>query len=69
MENDRIAKSVYVGECTGSHSMGRLQKRCIDTVKDFLRKRGLDVRQTMRMVHDRSVFRGFVGGVAQGLNP
>ena len=22
-ENDRIAKRVYVGECAGSHSMGR----------------------------------------------
>ena len=28
MENDRIAKRVYVGECVGSHSVGRLQKRC-----------------------------------------
>ena len=23
MENDRIAKMVYVGECAGSHSVGR----------------------------------------------
>ena len=23
MENDRIAKRVYVGECAGSHSLGR----------------------------------------------
>ena len=27
MEKDRIARSVYVGECAGSHSVGRLLKR------------------------------------------
>ena len=35
MENNRIAKRVYVGESAGSHSMGKLQKRWIYTVKDF----------------------------------
>ena len=41
MENDRIAKRVYVGECAGSRSVGRPRKRWIDTVKECLRKRGL----------------------------
>ena len=45
MENDRIAKRVYVEECAGSHSVGRLWKRWIDTMKDCLQKRGLDERQ------------------------
>ena len=27
MENDRIAKVVYAGECVGSHSVGRPRKR------------------------------------------
>ena len=27
MENDRIAKRVYVGECAGSHSASRPQKK------------------------------------------
>ena len=62
MENDRIAKRVYVGECAGSRSVGRPRKRWIDTVKDCLRKRGLDVREARRMVHNRSVWRGFVRG-------
>ena len=48
MESDRIAKSFYVGECAGSHSVGRLQKRWIDAMK----KRGLNVRQARRMVQD-----------------
>ena len=34
IENDRIAKSVYVGECAGSGSVGRPRKREIDTVKE-----------------------------------
>ena len=41
MENDRIAKRVYVGERAGSRSMGRPRMRRIDTVKDSLKKRGL----------------------------
>ena len=59
-ENDRIAKRVYVRECAGSHSVGRPWERWIDTVKDWLRKGGLNGRQARRMVHDRSEFRGFV---------
>ena len=45
-----IAKRVYIGVCVGSGSVGRLQKRWIDTMKECLRKMGLDVRQTWRMV-------------------
>ena len=54
MENDRIAKRVYVGECDDSCSVGRPRKRWIDSMKDSLMKRGLDVRQARRMVQDRS---------------
>ena len=39
MEKDRTDKSVYVGECAGSSSVGRPRKRWIDTVKEYLRKR------------------------------
>ena len=45
---------VYVGECADSRSVGRKLNRWIDTLKDFLRKRGLGVRQARRMVKDRS---------------
>ena len=34
MENDRIAKRVYVEECDGSPSVGRPRKGWNDTVKD-----------------------------------
>ena len=73
MEKNRIAKRVYVGECAGTHSVGRPRKRWIETMKDCLRKRGLDVKQTRRMVQDRREWQGFVRGsawgIARGMNP
>ena len=45
----------------GSHSLGRPRKRWIDTVKECLKKRGLDIRQARRMVQDRSQWRWFDG--------
>ena len=67
MENDRFAKRVYVGECAGSRSVGRTRKRWIDTLKDLLRKRGLNVRQARRLVQDRSEWREFVRGNTWGI--
>ena len=47
-------------ECAGSRSMGRPRKSWIHTVKECLKKRGLDARQARRMVQDRSKWWGFV---------
>ena len=58
MENDKIRKRVYLVVCVGSRSAVRVQKRWIDTVKDCLRKRDLDVKQARRMVQDRSRWGG-----------
>ena len=55
MENDRIDKKVYAEECAGSHSVDIPRKRWIDTVKDCLKKRGLDVGHARRMVHARGM--------------
>ena len=72
MEIDRIEKRVYLGECAGSRSVSRPRKRWIDTVKECLRKKGLEVRQAIRM-HDRSEWLGFLRrnawGVVRGINP
>ena len=59
-----LLRGVYVGKCASSRSVGRQRRRMIDTVKDCLKKRGLDVRQGRRMVHERSVWQGFVRGNA-----
>ena len=50
----------YVGVCAGSRSVGRPRKIWIDTVKEFLRKRGLDIKQARRMLQDMSEWRRFV---------
>ena len=66
MERDRIAKSL-LGVCAGNRSVGRPRKRWIDTVKEGLRKRGLDVRLARRVVQDRSEWWGFVRGSTWGV--
>ena len=50
MKRYRGAKTVYVGECADSLSMGKPQKRWIDTMKECLKKRGLDIRQAGRII-------------------
>ena len=73
VEKGRIAKRIFVGECAGIRSVGMPRKRWIDTMKECLKKRGLDVRQARRMVQDRSEWWGFVmgnaWGVTRGMNP
>ena len=44
IENDRIAKRDYVRECAIKYSVDRPWKRWIDTMKESLKNRGLDVR-------------------------
>ena len=48
-------------------TVGRPRKRWIDTVKDYLKERCLDVWQARRMVHGKSEWREFVKGNAWGL--
>ena len=48
MESDGFAKRICVGECAGRRSLDRQRKRWIDTVKDCLRTRALNVRETKR---------------------
>ena len=52
IENNRITNRVDVGGRGGSRPVGRSRKRYIETVKDCLRKRVLNVRQARRMVQD-----------------
>ena len=69
MENDRIAKRLYVGEFVGSRSVGRSRERRINTVKDWLKKRGLDVRQRRRMVQDGAGMAEVCEGEYMGHSP
>ena len=67
MENYTIAKSFYVGKYSGSQLMGRARRKWIDTLKNCLKKKGLDVRQAKRMVHDKNVWGRFARGNALGV--
>ena len=55
MENNRIAKRVYIEECAGSCSMGMLWKRWIDIVKESLRKRNLRTSKSLFYKHSFAV--------------
>ena len=66
MQKNRIAKRVCVGECAGIRSLGRSRKRWMDTVKDCLIKRGLDIWQARRMAE---VFEGKCMGLSPGDEP
>ena len=61
MENDRIAKRVYVRECVGSYLVAQLWKRWNDS------------GQARKMVYDRNEWREFVmvnaWGIAQRMDP
>ena len=48
MENDKVAKRVYVGECVGSRLVGRLRNRWIDSVNDYVKKRFFNIGQAKR---------------------
>ena len=70
IERGMIAMRVHVGEFVGSRSVGTPRKRWIDTVKECLKKRGVDVRQARRMVQERSEFvRGKCMGHLPGDEP
>ena len=57
----------YIKKCAGKYSVSRPRKILIDTMKDCLRKRGLDVKQARRMVQGRSVWWEFVRSNAWGV--
>ena len=44
MEKNRISKTIYVRESISSHSVDKSWKRKIDTLKECLKKKVLDVR-------------------------
>ena len=51
MENGRIAKRVYMGECADSYSAGRSRKRWTDIVKGYYKK-SFHITQASRMVYE-----------------
>ena len=69
MKNDSIAKRVYVEECAGSRSVGWPQKRCIDTVKDCLKKKfGKQGKWFMTGVNGEDFLTGNMWDISRGMN-
>ena len=58
MGNCMDGERVYKEECVGFRQVGPLQKRCVDSVKECLKKRGVDVRQAKRTIQWRRFVRG-----------
>ena len=67
MENDMIAKKLYMGECVASRLVGQPRKRWIDSLKGCLKKIGMNVGQARRMGYDKNEWREFVRGNAWGI--
>ena len=67
MENDRIAKGVYVGVCVGCQLVGQLCRKWIDSVNECLKKICLNVGQERKMVYDMNEWWEFVKGNAWGI--
>ena len=65
MGSDIITKRVYIGECAVSCSLGRPQKRWVDTV-ECLKKRGLSAKQGK---WSRIGVKGVCEGECMGRNP
>ena len=63
MENDGIARRVYVGD-VGSHLVGRPQKWWIDSVNGCL-----NLGLARKMMYDRNEWQEFVRGECLGHSP
>ena len=67
---------MYKTEYVGQRIRGRSPKRWRESVQELMNKRGLNLREAERLVHDRNAWRGYVrgnawgaGNAAPGMNP
>jgi hypothetical protein len=63
MDVNRLVKRMYNSECVGDRPVGRPKKRWIESLKECLTERNVSLVEARRIVHDRSVWRGFCKGV------
>src|SRR5678816_2521990 len=66
MDDSRLVKRMYSGECAGYRPAGRPKKKWIDSVKEFLEERNVSLPKAKRKVHNKSEWRGFVKGYGCG---
>src|SRR5678816_1567325 len=53
MNDSRLVKRMYSGECVGNRPAGRPKKKWIESVKECLQERNVSLAEARRKVHDR----------------
>src|SRR5678815_731318 len=66
MNDSRLVKRMYSGECARNRPAGRPKKKWIESVMECLQERNVSLSQARRKVHDRREWRGFVRGYVCG---
>ena len=69
MDESRLVKRVYRGECVGYRGRGRPKNKWIGSVKFCLEERNLDLVRASGLVHNRNEWRGIVRGYGFGPRP
>jgi hypothetical protein len=69
MDGNRLVKRMYSSECVGNRPVGRPKKRWIDSVKECLIERNVNLVEARRLARDRCDWRGFVRGYGCGPRP
>src|SRR5678815_2110545 len=62
MNDSRLVKRMYSGECVGNRPVGRPKKKWIESVNECLKERNESLADARIKVHNRSEWRGFVWG-------
>ena len=62
MDDERLARKLFVSEVVGERGRGRPRWRWMDGVGDILRSKGLTVEEGLMMVYDRNDWRRLVYG-------
>src|SRR5678815_3550373 len=66
MDDSRLVKWMYSGECAGNRSAGRPRKKWIESAKKCLEERNVSLAEARRKVHNSCEWRGLVRGYCCG---
>src|SRR5678816_3380272 len=66
VNDSRLVKRMYSGECVGNRPAGRPKKKWIESVKKCLEERNVRLAVARIKVQNRSEWRGFVRGYGCG---
>src|SRR5678816_4581044 len=73
MDDSRLVRRMYSGECAGNRPAGRPKEKWIESVKECLKKKNVSLAEAIRKVHNKNEWRDFVSVMvvrfAQGMNP